>query len=148
MNDTTLSTKYLIFRVEKQIFAVLLDDIVEVIEPMNTSPIPDSPGHCIGMMNLRGDIMTVYDLRSILGHPQTTTPNMFKLVVERAGERCAFLVDEMVEVTSFNKEEIDTETLINSRLPKESFIGIANHRDSIVYIIELKELINFTRRAV
>lgn len=147
MSQESLNQKYLVFRAGKQYYAVSLESVVEVVEPMPASEIPAGPKHCVGMMNLRGDIISVYDLRVVLGCPANNEKSLFQIVIQKEAEKCSVVVDEMIEVADFENSEIDETTAIQSRLPDASFSGVANYKETMVYFIHFDSLIDYLRSA-
>lgn len=74
------------------------------------TPVPDAPASVRGVINLRGDVVTVMDLRTIIGlTPGETTPQTRWMIVESAGEQIGLLVDRVVDVVDV--ETVDIEPL-------------------------------------
>ncbi len=54
--------KYLVFEVEEE-YALALDSVVEIIEHKEITPVPDTPDYVSGILNLRGHVIPVIDIR-------------------------------------------------------------------------------------
>ncbi|WP_298347023.1 chemotaxis protein CheW [Ferrimicrobium sp.] len=79
--------------------AVPMDHITEVLAPQHLTPVPIAPSTVAGLLNLRGQILTVLDLRASLlglGAPSSSEPMV--LVLERANQLFALLVDAIGDV--------------------------------------------------
>ena len=72
MNKSTAQEKsryYIIFRIDRQFYALALDDVVRVIRMVAISPIPDMHDSMLGIINMAGQIIPVIDLRFLFGQP-------------------------------------------------------------------------------
>ena len=96
--------KLVTFRIDQEIYAIVVDSVrsIEKIQPIR--PVPHAPAHVVGIMNLRGVVMTVADLRSILHFPQTDFTEETRLMV--IGQT-AYIVDEALDVLEITEDRIE-----------------------------------------
>ncbi len=143
--------KHVIFRVGNEFYGAPLQDIIEVVEPCDVTPSPNSPKEFLGMINLRGEIISVLDFRVLLGQAQVKNPKMLMIIVSSSHGKVAALVDELVEVHDFEEKDIDRNPTIRTAISKESLTGVGKYRDKVVYLMVLPKLLGSslqTREAV
>ena len=88
---------YATIRLDRELFGLELDEVREFAHLHGVTPVPCCPPHIVGHMNLRGDILTLADLRFLLG--MTPAVAMNEVVVVRIGElRLGLPVTEVVDV--------------------------------------------------
>lgn len=97
--DTTGQLPYAVVELNREYFGVDLAVVQEFSDLGEVTPIPCSPEHVVGYMNLRGDILTVVDLRSILKMSTAAgTPLARVIVVRHGGVLAGVLVDEVLDL--------------------------------------------------
>jgi purine-binding chemotaxis protein CheW len=137
--------KYLIFRVGEQFYGAPLGDIIEVVEPFEVTSGPNSPKEFLGMINLRGEIISVVDLRVILGQEQIKHNKMLMIIVSTVKGKVAVLVDELIEVHDFKVEDLDLNPNLRTKISKDSLIGVAKYGSKVTYLIILPILLGFNK---
>ena len=97
------------FRIDTEEFAVDIGSVQEINRVVEIRRIPNAPPHVQGVINLRGKITPVVDLRGMLGFPARPTDGQSRIiVVEVGGAVIGFLVDAVSEVVRLPKASIDT----------------------------------------
>ena len=101
------SLRFLEFMLGQESYAVELLKVKEVITPPELTPIPKSPAHVCGLMNLRGLILTVVDLRKKLGITPDEDSSQNGVIIFDLGERLVgVVVDSIQKVLNIPKEKI------------------------------------------
>ncbi len=96
--------KLVTFRVDEELYAVNVDSVKSIEKIVPIRPIPHAPEHVVGIMNLRGVVMTVSDLRSILALQISDYTEETRLMVIG---NTAYVVDEALDVLDFAEEQIE-----------------------------------------
>lgn len=104
--------KYLTFRLEKQEFAIQVPRIREIMSVQPIMPVPLSPSYVRGVMNLRGKLIPVIDLRAKLGMAQAESTARSSIIVaqidcEAGRMQMGTLVDCVTEVLTLEARDID-----------------------------------------
>ncbi len=133
--------KYLVFRVGTSYYGISLSEIVEVTEKLDTVPTPNTPDHVIGVVNLRGEVITVVDTRHLLGQEKSESHLNFVIVVNTDKGKVAALVDQMIDVRQINKEIIEESTSSIQSEANSHLLGIAKAEDRLIYILRFKDFI-------
>jgi purine-binding chemotaxis protein CheW len=134
--------KYLIFRVGNQLYGTPLSDIIEVIEPLEITPAPNSSQDFLGVVNLRGEVLSVIDLRVRFSQPQESNDLMFMIVLPNKAGKITVLVDQMIEVKDLKVEELDTNTNLFTVIPQDCLYGVGLTDNKVVYLLNLINYLN------
>jgi twitching motility protein PilI len=91
-------TKCLLVRVADNLLALRMENVVEILTAPAVTPIPNTPAWVIGVTNLRGDVVSVCDLRTLLGFEPTAATTRERVVVVRSlsdDTTTSFVVDRV-----------------------------------------------------
>lgn len=104
---TSLERVYLSFRLHRQLFAVPLRVVREVISLRQITPVPRSPHHLAGLVRLRGKVIALIDLKRFWVHDQLgQTDSDLAIVVETEGVEFGFVCSEINELLDLSPEDI------------------------------------------
>jgi purine-binding chemotaxis protein CheW len=134
--------RYLLFEGGEQLFGAPLLQVREIIELQECKPIPATRPYFLGVINLRGKIVGVFDLRRRLGLAAVDKPTNVFIVFESSSGILAALVDRVMAVATIPEDEIERDPSIKSNVPVKYLIGIGRHQERMVTLIELQELLD------
>ncbi len=99
---------------EDQCYGVAVSGVREVLRPCEVAWVPGAPDACLGVINLRGHIVSVVDLRQILGlGVAAETPTSRLLVIDYDDAMLALKVDRVLELQSIADEDIESAPRMN-----------------------------------
>ncbi len=125
------------FSVNDEQFAIEANHVEGINEILNITKVPKAPEYILGLINLRGNIITIFDVHKLLKMPQDNSSESNIVIVNVKGEVIGIVVDQVDEVIEIEKENIKIDEL------QESYIkGIIQIQDRIITLITLEELIN------
>ncbi|RED49698.1 chemotaxis protein CheW [Aestuariispira insulae] len=105
---TTLDEEQLVtMTVDNQLFGIPILKVQDIVEPDQITPVPQAPGAIAGVLNLRGRIVTVIDLRECLGAPEAEETKQMSVTVEYKGDLYTLLVDSIGDVRSLPRKNFD-----------------------------------------
>jgi two-component system chemotaxis response regulator CheV len=112
-------------RVGSELYALPVAHVLEVGEIGTLTVAPGASRATLGVRNLRGDLLPVFDLAAVLGLPRSEAPQRM-LVAERAGTRAGFAVDEVTDVDELPEadQETDSELLSSAALIDGALVGV------------------------
>lgn len=101
--------KFLCFRLGDRVFALDIMGIREILRTHPVTPVPDAPEQVRGVMNVRGELMTVLDARKILGvvFEDPAQRDVRIIIGSMPGGRFGILVDAVLEVVAVGIDEIE-----------------------------------------
>jgi purine-binding chemotaxis protein CheW len=96
------------FYVGDLLLGVDLQQVREINRLLDYTPVPQAPDYVRGVINLRGEVVTVVDLRTILGLGQTTVGKSTRnVIVQSGGEVVGMLVDQVADTVRVQADQID-----------------------------------------
>ena len=127
--------QYLTFRLNLEWYALSVYQLVEVLPPPRITRVPSVPDHILGVMNLRGEVLSAIDLKKFFGLPQSElTMDQAIIVVEQDEMRTGLLVDEIGDLISLAPEDLSEEPIMTDQSQRVFFEG-ATHWDEILLSI-------------
>lgn len=134
VHDPQLSV--VVVRIDAGRYAFRLEDVVEVQRMVAVLPLPDAPPVVEGIIDVRGRIVPVLDVRSRFGHPPRRPSPGDRLVLARAGGRdVALRVDDVLGIQTIDHGDIDTSVV---DLPGVGRVaGVIRAMDGLVVIHDL-----------
>lgn len=88
----------LIFNLGNELFALYTARIQSINEPVPVTKVPMAPPHILGLINLRGNIISIIDINLLLGTPETGKPKENAIILELKDEVLGILVDYAAEI--------------------------------------------------
>ena len=128
------------FRVGKENFGVPIGIVHEIVRMMDITVVPDAPGFIEGVINLRGKIIPVVDLRKRFSEqPQENRRNRI-LVAEIDGHQIGLVVDSASEVLKLNSELIEPPPSIFEHGDLNYVTGVGKLNGKLVILIDLAKI--------
>lgn len=132
--------KIAVFTIAGEEFGIELEKIVEIIKPQKVTPIPKVPAFISGVVNLRGTVIPVMDLRARF----SVKPSSFReriLIAKMHGEKIGLIVDSVKEIMNIEKEQIASPPTIFRGIKPEYLMGIGKMGDRLIIILNLNSLL-------
>jgi chemotaxis signal transduction protein len=106
-------------------YAVCVEHVIEVADLGTMSPVPGANRSVLGIRNLRGEVLPVFDLSSVLGIKGDSLPQCL-LVTEHGSLRAGFAIDEVTDVGTLPPvtEETQSKLLSGAALAGSGLIGV------------------------
>ena len=139
---TDLTGKYLTFRLAEEDYGIPLRQVKEIIGMMPVTAVPQTPVHVKGVINLRGQVIPVSDLRLRFGMDAIAYNDRTCIIVVdiRAAEsttRMGVIVDAVSEVLNVRKEEIEAAPSFGALARTEYILGMANMDESVKILLDI-----------
>jgi len=142
MNVATMTRQYLTFRLGEETFAVDVTKAREILDFSSPTRVPQTPAYMLGVINLRGSVVPVVDLRLKFGMTATAmTRDTCIIVLEIIADGEALIVgavaDSVQEVLELDADRIEPPPRIGTRLNTEFIRGMGNHEDRFLMILDI-----------
>jgi chemotaxis signal transduction protein len=120
-----MSAVHVRVRLGGESYAVAVEHVVEVAELGTLSPVPGAHGSVLGVRNLRGEVLPVFALASVLGITGESLPKRL-LVTEHGSLRAGFAIDEVTDVGTLPpvSEETQSNLLAGAALDDSGLVGV------------------------
>ena len=132
-------SNYVFFLLSGEKYAVGIESVQEIIKPKEITEIPHMPGFLRGVVNLRGKIVPVIDLRTRFNLPASELTKSARIVVVRRQDQVlGLLVDAVLSVQPIPESKIEAvPEMLSGPVASSFFDGVANLDNVIIAIIDL-----------
>jgi len=135
--------QYVIFSLNEQIYGIEILKIKEVVSYQKITPLPNMRGFIRGIINLRGVILPVFDLREKFNLPETTyTPFNSIMVMEISGRVMGVIVDEISDVVELFPEEVQAASSLPPGVRAEYIKGIGKKERELIVLLDVDRLLS------
>lgn len=123
-------------------YAVSIDHLVEIVTPRSATQVPNADPTIVGIISLRGTIVTIIDVRRKLRHPPGARGNDTRIIVaERGGETLGFEVDRVLRVLKVDSAAIEPHPVVHSSELSEAVRGVFRHANALTILLDLDKLL-------
>lgn len=139
-NDSAAADKYLVFELGTELFATPLIEVRSVIEFHEAKPIPHTAPYYKGVINIRGEIVGVIDLRQRLNISGSPKPDC-QLIFETELGSLAATVDKVQAVAALPESDLDRKTAqVDGAENRAYFLGVGKYQGKLLTLISLRRL--------
>ncbi len=125
--------KYLTFKLGDETYAVSILAVREIIGIVPVTAVPNMPGFVKGIINLRGRVVPVIDLRLRLSMPEKEyTEQTCIVILEHETRLTGLIIDAVAEVVNLEQEKIQECSDLGTHLDSEFIKGIARHNEQVI----------------
>ena len=147
MNGTDIEVpqQYLTFCLGAESFAVDVAKAREVIDDINITDVPQTPDYMLGVINLRGSVVPVIDMRRKFGmaaiaHTVDTCIIVLEVNVDGESLVVGALADSVSEVLDINPNQIEPPPRLGTKLNTDFIQGMGNCNDEFVIILDIDKV--------
>jgi purine-binding chemotaxis protein CheW len=134
------------FQVGRETYGVPITSLHEIVRVPEITPVPDAPAYMEGVINLRGKIVSVIDLRKRLGQKQVTPSKRNRiLVVEHNGKLCGLMVDSASEVLKVPHADVQPSTAVFQESGQNCVTGLGRFQGRLIVLLDMDRLLDFSR---
>ncbi|HTQ07429.1 MAG TPA: chemotaxis protein CheW [Polyangiaceae bacterium] len=146
-----LAGKYMTFRLANEEYGLEILKVRELIGLMEITRIPRAPGHVRGVINLRGKVIPVVDLR-LKFEMQATDPTsqtviiVVQLTAESGGLTMGILVDEVLEVRAIGAEDIEPPPNLQGQTASPFILGVGKADKRVIFLLDIDRVLTQEER--
>ena len=136
-------TELLTFVIAGENYAVAIENIVEIVTPRPVTRIPNADESIVGIISLRGTIVTLLDVRRKLRHPPSAAAGAETRVVvlEHQGETVGFEVDRVLRVVKTSAGAIEPHPVVHSSELDDAIRGVFRQANALTILLDLDKLL-------
>jgi len=140
--------KFLTFRLSEESYGIEVVAIREIIRMQRITPVPQMPSHVRGVINLRGKVVPILDLRVKFGLPVDDSSNRACMIVvdllnkDGASSVIGLVVDAVEEVISISESDAEPSPDFGASLINESCLGIAKLKSGVTTLLDIEKVVN------
>jgi len=145
--QTDREGKYLTFTLASEDYGIGILKIKEIIGMMPITSVPQTPSFVKGVVNLRGKVIPVVDLRLKFGIPPIDyTERTCIIVVEISGQsgavKIGIVVDAVSEVLNIKAEDVENTPAFGTRVNTDYILGMAKMGDSVKILLDIDKVLS------
>ncbi|MCB9362787.1 purine-binding chemotaxis protein CheW [Candidatus Woesearchaeota archaeon] len=132
------SLQIVIFRLHEEYYGVNIRDVIEIHKEAPMTNVPNSKPFIDGVINLRGKIVVIVDLNTMLNMERTEQTRKSRIIVmESEGDPVGMKVDEVIETVVIAKDDIQAPpSVIRERINDDYIQGIITIKDRLVVLLD------------
>jgi len=134
--------QWVTFRLGGETYGVNVMQVQEVLRYTDVAGVPGAPSYVLGIINLRGNVVTVMDTRKRFSLDQGEITDATRIVIVETGEHTVgILVDSVAEVVYLKQSEIENPPNTGHDETARFIQGVCNKNDELLILVELEKLL-------
>lgn len=134
--------QWVTFRLANEIYGINVMQVQEVLRFSDIAPVPGAPPYVLGIINLRGNVVTVIDTCQRFGLPPIELTESTRIVIIEANQQViGVLVDAVAEVVYLRHSEIETTPNVGNDESARFIQGVCHKNDKLLILVDLNKLL-------
>ncbi|MEO6696979.1 MAG: chemotaxis protein CheW [Gammaproteobacteria bacterium] len=135
--------QWVTFRLDNETYGVNVMQIQEVLRMTEIAPVPGAPDYVLGIINLRGNVVTVIDTRKRFGLEPRETDDATRIVITEIEQQViGMLVDAVAEVVDVRLSEIETAPNVGNDDSSRFIQGVSSREGELLILVDLNKLLS------
>lgn len=135
--------QWVTFSLDGETYGIDVMQVQEVLRMTEIAPVPGAPDYVLGIINLRGSVVTVIDTRRRFGLvPMEPDDSTRIVIVETEKLVVGILVDSVAEVVELRESEIESAPSVGNTDRSQFIQGVFSRGDSLLILVDLKKLLS------
>ena len=135
--------QWVTFRLENEIYGVNVMQVKEVLRHTEIAPVPGAPSFVLGIINLRGSVVTVIDTCQRFALPTGEITDATRIMIlEVEGHVIGILVDAVSEVVYLRQSEIEPSPSVGNDESSRFIQGVCHKNDTLLILVDLDKLLS------
>lgn len=135
---------YATFHIDQAFYGVPIEDVQEVLFSQQLSEVPLAPPAVAGLLNLRGRIVTVIDLKRLL-HGATAQEEAMNMVIHFDNDEVSLLIDRIGDVMRVDEASIESTPPTLQGLAREFIRGVVPLQDELLLLLDTQRMLEDDR---
>ncbi|MFQ5643415.1 MAG: chemotaxis protein CheW [Thiogranum sp.] len=142
VNENDKIIQWVTFRLADETYGINVMQVQEVLRVSEIAPVPGAPHYVLGIINLRGNVVTVVDTRIRLGLEATEVTDSTRIVIiEGSRHVVGILVDCVAEVVDLCTSELESAPNVGNDESAKYIQGVASRDDELLILVDLNKLL-------
>ncbi|BDA59904.1 chemotaxis protein CheW [Shewanella xiamenensis] len=135
--------QWVTFKLDNETYGINVMQVQEVLRYTEIAPVPGAPHYVLGIINLRGNVVTVIDTRSRFGLQSAEVDDSTRIVIIEAEKQViGILVDSVAEVVYLRRSEIDNAPNVGTEESAKFIQGVSNRDNELLILVDLDKLLS------
>jgi purine-binding chemotaxis protein CheW len=139
-HDTVL--QWVTYHLDNEVYGINVMHVQEVLRITEIAPVPGAHDYVLGIINLRGNVVTVIDTRQRFGLTSKEPDDLSRIIVVEVDDNVfGMLVDSVAEVVYLKQSDIDPSPTVNNDDNAYYIQGVSSHGDSLLILVDITKFI-------
>ena len=135
--------QWVTFRLSDEKYGINVMQVQEVLRITEIAPVPGAPSYVLGIINLRGNVVTVIDTRNRFGlMPKETDDASRIVIIETERHIIGILVDSVAEVVELRGSEIETAPNVGNEESSKYIQGVTSSDNELLILVDLNKFLS------
>ncbi|ABE54637.1 CheW protein [Shewanella denitrificans OS217] len=135
--------QWVTFKLDNETYGINVMQVQEVLRYTEIAPVPGAPHYVLGIINLRGSVVTVIDTRSRFGLNSAEVDDSTRIVIIEAEKQViGIMVDSVAEVVYLRRSEIDNAPNVGTEESAKFIQGVSNRDNELLILVDLDKLLS------
>lgn len=136
-------TEWVTFKLDAEKYGIDVMRVREVLRNTEIAPVPGAPDYVLGIINLRGNVVTVIDTRKRFGLPPKDYDESTRIVIiESTDDVVGMMVDSVAEVVDLRTSAIETAPNVGNDESSKFIQGVSNLETGLLILVDLNKLLD------
>jgi purine-binding chemotaxis protein CheW len=142
-NEKDPIIQWVTFKLDNEVYGINVMQVQEVLRMTEIAPVPGAPDYVLGIINLRGNVVTVMDTRKRFGLVPTETDDQSRIIiVEAQGNVVGILVDSVAEVVYLRESEIEVAPNVGNDESSKYIQGVCSRDENLLILVDINKLLS------
>jgi purine-binding chemotaxis protein CheW len=135
--------QWVTFRLGEEKYGINVMQVQEVLRVTEIAPVPGAPSYVLGIINLRGNVVTVIDMRNRFGLMSKETDDSSRVVIiETEAHIIGILVDSVAEVVEMKASEIENAPNVGNEESSKYIEGVTSRGNELLILVDLNKFLS------
>ena len=135
-------SQWVTFFLDSEKYGIKVMQVQEVLRLTEIAPVPGAPHYVLGIINLRGNVVTVIDSRKRFGLSDQDPDDATRIVIIEAGDNVVgILVDSVAEVVDLRASEIETAPNVGTDESSKYIQGVSSRGQELLILVDVDKLL-------
>jgi purine-binding chemotaxis protein CheW len=142
-DENSQANKYLLYNIGEEVYGISIVSVTEIIEMQKVTEVPDMPDYVKGVINLRGRVIPVMDLRLRFGMEERAHDDRTCIIIADVKDnQLGFIVDTVAEVQDILEKDIEPPPNFKSDAGRNQYLaGLGKIGDKVTILIDVKRIL-------
>jgi purine-binding chemotaxis protein CheW len=132
------------FEIAGVMYAVGIGEVREILRPLSTMPLPHVPPTVVGVIDHRGDVVPIIDLRTRFGMPARSGREVRWIIVKRGERLSGLVVDRVTEVFNTGDSSAREVPAIEAGRDMRGILAAYSHHGRLIFVLDVQKLTAIT----
>lgn len=136
-------TQWVTFYLDEEKYGIKVMQVQEVLRMTEIAPVPGAPDYVLGIINLRGNVVTVIDTRKRFGLGEKEADDATRIVIiESENQVVGILVDSVAEVIELHESEVESAPNVGNDESSKYIQGVSSKEKELLILVDVDKLLS------